>query len=292
MKSLPVLFLLLFLFSSCEKDVNFDLQDNAARLVVDAKIEEGQPPVVILTKSIGYFNTFSPELFNGLFVSNGQVTISNGTLTHTLKPYQMEVSPGLSVSYYTIDSANLQTAFIGELNKTYTLNIVAEGKTYDAVTTIPGHYATLDSMWAKPVNNFEDSLARQLMVTITDPPGRGNYLRYFTALNNTPFLPPLNSVADDQVIDGTTFTLQVDIGIDKNNIPEGDEQYFYRGDTLSLKFCNIDRTTYTFWSTWEFAFQSIGNPFSQPNKIIGNISNGALGVFAGYACRYKTIVVD
>ena len=57
-----------------------------------------------------------------------------------------------------------------------------------------------------------------------------------------------------------------------------------------LKLCNIDRPTYTFWSTWEFAFQSIGNPFAQPNKVIGNISNGALGAFSGYGAFYKTLL--
>ena len=52
------------------------------------------------------------------------------------------------------------------------------------------------------------------------------------------------------------------------------------GDTVTFKFCNIDKATYTFWSSWEFAYQSIGNPFAQPNKVVGNISNGALGAFS------------
>ncbi|MEP7109441.1 MAG: DUF4249 family protein, partial [Ferruginibacter sp.] len=124
------------------------------------------------------------------------------------------------------------------------------------------------------------------------PPGLGNYIRYFTRKNSEPFLPGENSVFDDQVIDNTTYQLQVDPGINRNNPVSFDSNYFKRGDTVTLKLCNIDKPTYTFWSTWEFAFQSIGNPFAQPNKVIGNISNGALGDFYGYAAFYKTLIID
>jgi hypothetical protein len=41
----------------------------------------------------------------------------------------------------------------------------------------------------------------------------------------------------------------------------------------------------------EFAYQSIGNPFASPNKVLGNVSNGALGAFCGYAAFYKTIII-
>jgi hypothetical protein len=65
--------------------------------------------------------------------------------------------------------------------------------------------------------------------------------------------------------------------------------FFHRGDSIIFKFCDIDKATYDFWRTWEFAFQSNGNPFSSPVKVISNISNGALGAFSGYAAQYKPI---
>ena len=106
------------------------------------------------------------------------------------------------------------------------------------------------------------------------------------------YLPGENSVFDDQIIDGTSFNSQIPQGIDRNNKKTGDDNLFTKGDTITLKWCNINRATYNFWNTWEFAFQSIGNPFAQPNKVIGNISNGALGAFIGYAVKYKTIVAQ
>jgi hypothetical protein len=84
--------------------------------------------------------------------------------------------------------------------------------------------------------------------------------------------------------------VQLPQGIDRNDPPKADSNFFHRGDTVTLKFCNIDKATYTFWSTWEFAYQGIGNPFAQPNKVIGNVSNGALGGFFGYAAWYKQVI--
>ena len=121
------------------------------------------------------------------------------------------------------------------------------------------------------------------MTRVTDPPGLGNYIRYFTKINQGPFLPGYNSVYSDEVIDGTTYNAQVDPGVDRNNPPGRGENFFTRGDTVTFKLSNISRSTYRFWNTWEFAQQSIGNPFSQPGKVEGNISNGALGAFCGYA---------
>ncbi|MEO5892359.1 MAG: DUF4249 domain-containing protein [Ferruginibacter sp.] len=283
--------LLLVIFSSCEKDINFNLKNSEDLLVVDANIENDRPPVVVLTKSLDFFSTLDPALLINSFVRNADVTISNGVLTHKLKEYATAVGGGITLYSYSIDSANLATAFLGEFNTSYTLNITAEGKEYTAATTIPALTKKADSLWWKTAPYSDDTNNVVLMVRSTDPPGLGNYIRYFTKKNSDAFLPGENSVFDDQVIDNTTYELQLDPGINRNNSVPFDSNYFRRGDTVTLKLCNIDRATYTFWSTWEFAFQSIGNPFAQPNKVIGNISNGALGDFYGYAAFYKTLII-
>jgi len=278
-------------FSACEKDINFDLKNAEDLLVVDANIENGRPPVVILTKSLDFFTTLDPAVLLNSFVRNAEVTISNGVLTHKLKEYSIHLDNGTIVYTYSIDSANLATAFVGEFNKQYILNISAEGKSYTSSTTIPPLAKKPDSMWWKPATYTDDTNNVILMVKTTDPPGLGNYIRYFTKKNSETFLPGENSVFDDQVIDNSTYELEVDPGTNRNAPIPSDSNFFKRGDTVTLKLCNIDKATYTFWTTWEFAYQSIGNPFAQPNKVIGNISNGALGCFYGYAAFYKTLAI-
>ena len=291
MKQLILLTFACLLFFSCEKNIDFDLKSAEPLLVVDAQIENGQAPTVALSKSLDYFGAISPAILAGSFVHNATVTMSNGTVTHTFKEYNLPLSNGYSIYYYGIDSSNLATAFVGEFAKQYSLTILAEGKTYSSKTTIPALTKLFDSLWTKLPPIGVDTSKRILMARAYDPPGLGNYVRYYTRKNSERFLPGFNSVFNDEVVDGTTYQGQVDPGVDRNSsIPSGDDKLFARGDTISFKLSNIDKASYNFWNTWEFNQQSIGNPFSQPGKVIGNISNGALGAFCGYASQVGTII--
>ena len=291
MNRIYCLILFSFLLGGCEKDINFNLKNADNVLVVDASIENNLPPQVILTKSLNFFSTIDPSLLINSFVHNATVIMSNGTTTHQLKEYAVPAGAGAFVYYYGLDTSNMATAFLGTFNTTYTLKINSEAKEYNAITTIPILAKKPDSLWWKKAPFQEDTDKVVLMIKTTDPPGLGNYIRYFTKTNSKAFLPGDNSVFDDQVIDGTTYQIQVEPGIDRNNPISMDSNFFKRGDTITLKLCNIDRETYKFWSTWEFAYRSIGNPFTQPNKVLGNISNGALGAFYGYAANYQTLIV-
>lgn len=291
MKKIVSAALLLGLITGCEKNINFDLKKAGEVLVVDASIENDKEPMVVLTHSLNFFNTLNPALLLNSFVHDAEVIISNGTLTHKLREYARPLAPGITVFYYGIDSSSLATAFTGKFDTRYTLSINSAGQTYTAATTIPVLAKKPDSLWWKPAQFTDDTNNVVIMVKTTDPPGLGNYVRYFTSKNQQPYLPGENSVFDDQVIDNSTYQLQVDPGINRNDPLPYDSNFFRRGDTVTLKLCNIDRQTYTFWSTWEFAYQSIGNPFAQPNKVLGNISNGALGAFYGYAAFYKTLII-
>lgn len=275
-------------FYSCEKNIDFNLKESEPVLTIDAQIENGMAPVVVLTKTFSYYQKIDAALLANSFVRNAEVRISNGTITHRLKEYVFPLAPGLSAYYYSIDSANLATAFVGELNKSYTLQIISDAKEYTAVTNIPASVNYPDSVWFKPAPQNPDTNKRVMYIKATDPPGRGNYVRYFTKKNNDAYLAGEN-VFDDQVIDGTTYEIQLPQGVNRNNPAKADSNFYKKGDVVTLKFCAINKASYTFWNTWEFAYQSIGNPFAQPNKVIGNISNGALGIFIGYAAGYQTV---
>jgi Domain of unknown function (DUF4249) len=286
-----IVFIGLTALYSCEKDIDFDLKYAEPVLVVDAQIENGQAPTVALNRSLSFFSAVSIEILANSFVHNAEVTMSNGTLTHQLKEYTVPLGNGYSIYYYGIDSSNLATAFIGEFNKQYNLTIKVDGQVYTAKTTIPALTKIFDSLWTKNPPPNVDTSKRLLMTRVIDPPGLGNYVRYFTKKNSERFLPGFNSVFPDEVVDGTTYSGQVDPGVDRNlPQPTGDERFFARGDTITFKLSNIDKATFTFWNTWEFNQQSIGNPFSQPGKVIGNISNGALGAFCGYASKVETVI--
>jgi hypothetical protein len=136
-----------------------------------------------------------------------------------------------------------------------------------------------------------DSGKVAVMVRATDPPGYGDYIRYFTKINNqATYFPSVASVYDDLFIDGTTYDVQIQPGINRN-ADSVDVNFFNRGDTVTFKVSNIDRVTYDFWRTWEYAYSSIGSPFSTPTKILSNIKGNALGYFGGYASQYRTLII-
>lgn len=290
-QSLLTIITSLFFFSSCEKAVDFKLDEVASKIVVEATIENGLAPVVTLSKSQAYFSQIDLSALANSFVRNAEVYVSNGIVTHRLKEYAIPVGPGFNFYYYSNDPANPATAFTGELNKQYSLRIVSEGKEYTATTNIPNITRRIDSLFWKPAPAGNPPEKVAVMVRAYDQPGFGDYVRYFTKRNSEPFYPGLTSVYDDQVIDGSSYEVQVERGVDRNESHPDGYTFFNKGDTVTLKVANIDKATYDFWRTMEYTYASVGNPFSSPTKVVSNIKGGGLGYFGGYAAQYRTIII-
>ena len=282
------LILLCFCFVACEKDIELKLDPSENRLVVDASIENERPPIVFLSKSIDYFSKIKPDILSASFVTNASVTISDGKQEVKLVEETITDTSGNRIIYYTTPRGSL---FVGKLKTTYNLKIQVASNVYTATTTIPEITRRLDSMWWEKLPFSEDPKASRVMLTATDKSGLGDYIRYFTKVNSGPFLPGFTSVFDDDIIDGKTYTIPLDKGFDKNAQFVDSLAYFRRGDTVTLKLCQIDKNTYEFWRTYEFSFQSVGNPFSSPIVIKSNISNNGLGYFGGYAAQYRTLII-
>lgn len=276
---------------SCEKGVTFGLDESEPKLVVEATIETNQPPFVVLSKSQNFFAQITPALLAASFVRNAEVYVSNGILTHRLREYATPLSNGYTFYFYSIDSSNLSTAFVGQTNTQYSLRIVADGKEYTAATKIPVITRRIDSLFSKPAPGSNDPNKAVVMVKATDKQGFGDYIRYFTKRNKEDFYPAFTSVFDDQIIDGTTYELEVERGVDRTKDVPDDYTLFEKGDTVTLKLCQIDKATFDFWRTMEFSYANIGNPFGSPTKVLSNISNGALGYFGGYAPLFRTIII-
>src|SRR3982751_1319778 len=101
--------------ASCEKNVSFALKDEATKLVVEASIENNEPPRVVLSTSLAYFSEISPAILEKSFVHDAEVYISNGTHNHHLTEHSYGQN-GYTFFYYSMDSASPSTAFLGQLN--------------------------------------------------------------------------------------------------------------------------------------------------------------------------------
>jgi hypothetical protein len=284
---------IIFCLFSCEKKIDFPLKEAVPLLSVDASIESDTFPVVILTKSINFFSKVTPEILSSAMVNDAIVEIENSNKTIRLTKQEILFPGNLKYIYYTCDPVNTGQQLRGKVGEKYTLTITWQNKIYTSSTTIPLLRKTVDSLWwAKAPATPDTSTKIILKGLFTDPPFFGDYVRYFTKVNNEPFLPGRNSAFDDLFVNGTRYEIDIPKGVDRNlNEDLLNDQFFRRGDTITVKLSNIDKATYDFWRTTEFSYQSAGNPFSSPVKIMGNISNGALGYFGGYANQFRKIII-
>ncbi len=284
----------LFLFS-CEKEVKFDLGPSAEKVVVEGAIETDVPPYVILTKSFGFFSRIDLKTLNNAFLHDARITISDGSQSFLLREYQVD-NNGTPVYFYSVDSSDINALlFRGRAGRTYQLKIEYGGKTYESATTIP-YAKALDSIWAETPKaeeipkDYPNSML--LFAQYTDPDTLGNRVRYFTKTNQEPFLAPYYSVNDDAIINGSKITIQLSAGFDRmDTIDRETFGYFYKGDTVVIKWSAIDKGVFDFWRTLEFSYAANGNPFASPVHVTSNISNGALGVWAGYSNTFDTLII-
>jgi hypothetical protein len=212
------------------------------------------------------------------------VKVYNGTDTVTLDEVFLDTA-GTSISVYTTFNMT------GEIGKTYSLSVEADGKTISSVTTIPPELP-LDSIWWEPGNVPDNDTFVKLVCRYSDPPEPGQYVRYFTKENSQPFYPGVNSVFEDNFINGTTFDFVLDKGVNRSDTTSFYEGYFQfrRGDTITVKWCAIDQPHFNFWRTLEFELGGQGSPFASPVIIQSNITGG-LGIWGGYSPDYKTLIV-
>ena len=269
---------------SCEKDIDIKLKTTDEKIVVEGAIEQGIPPYVILTKSVGFFAPTDLASYKNSFIKNAIITVSDGTTSVVLDTFNLQ---GFTV-YSTLNSA-----IFGQIGKTYHLEIKALGKVLTATTTIPAPQQ-MNSYYYKDQPGYSNY--GYLWFNQTDPPEYGNAYRIFTQRKgkDARFLPADGSVWDDHLINGLTFDAFIWRGHEPNSTAEEDNsetsQYYQQGDTIYIKFCTIDLPHFDFWESFETAAFNDGNPFAAPTTIRTNIEGGALGVWGGYAVTYDTIV--
>jgi len=284
-----LLFFVFVGFISCEKDIELNLDKTPNQLVIDASIENGRPPVVILSKSLNYFNKINKDSLAASFVHNADVKINNGVKMFKLTEDSIKNTDGFTFYYYTTKPG--PELLLGAIKTSYSLKINVNGASYDASTTIPDFATKIDSTWWEEIPGLKDSNNIRILSKLKDTKGLGDYIRYFTKVNNANFFPGLNSVSADELYDGLSFTTFFEKGVDRNIERSRTNTNFNRGDTVVLKLCNIDKVNFDFWRTLDFGFQSNGNPFSSPVKILSNIQGNGFGYFGGYAAQYKTVVI-
>ena len=309
-----ILFFLFLMLASCETDITLDFPEPETKIVVEGYIENDLPPFISLTTTIPYYGEIDFNALDSYNVNDAFIQVSDGTTSVTLMEFCLDDLPealkpllaellGIAVDSLTGDyayNACLYTvpdiltgtpAFTGVAGKTYSLLIIAGGDTLTSSTKIPD-LVPLDSVFYKPASELDpanDSLVR-LYGIISDPPALGNYYRYFTSRNNQGYYPDFNSVTDDLIFNGQTFEFTLNRALQPGESFDSNTYgYFWKGDTIGLRWTTIDFFSYDFWRTLESDTGSDG-PFSSVTIAATNI-NGGLGIWCGYGTIYYQLIV-
>lgn len=308
MKKLSGILTILFsvmTFISCEREITVNLPKPKEQIVVEGYIENGLPPYVFLTRNSPFFGGIDLNDLSAYFVRGAKVIVSNGTEEVELVEYSSELINllpeeerkqladlfGISLDStgtlpsFSLYSIPLSSTFVGEIGKTYSLYILADGKELTSTTSIPFPVA-FDSLWVLPHPNPDNDTLVRLYGQLKDPDTLGNFYRYFTKRNSGPYVTGFSTVFDDLVINGKSFPIQVPYGIPRSEFDQDFDPntfgYWKKMDTCYVRLAMIDRDHYNFWRTLENERANQGSPFGSFTKVRSNIKGG-LGIWGGYA---------
>ncbi|HKL03437.1 MAG TPA: DUF4249 domain-containing protein [Cryomorphaceae bacterium] len=299
----------IFLVYGCEKNIEIDVPPTAPQIVVEGNIETGQPPIVLLSRTNGFFEPVSAESIAASYISDADVRVNGISLDQVCvsdlpEELRTTVSLALGIPLDQLSALDVcayigfDNTLTGQENTSYKLEVDVDGEYISAVTHIPG-IVQPDSVWFRlwadsPRFGF-------LYSSVTDPDTLNNAYRVFTRRlesqnNDNPadrvFYAPLQSAFIDEFFNGQTAEVTLTRGMPSNSTRPTDqgesEGFFESGDRVILKFCSTDEPTYQFFRTFDAQQGTNGSPFSAPSNIISNI-DGGLGIWAGYAAVYDTL---
>jgi hypothetical protein len=306
---LKLLFILLVL-SSCTKEVQIDIPGYEEQLVVDARIETDGFPIVLLSRSQNIYSPTDLEAYLQSFVADAEVSVSNGTSTVELSLFAISDLPLSSrktiaemlklelneVSFLPIQVfSTTDPSIMGEVGKTYTLNIIEQGKTYTGETTLLLPTPLVNLYWKADDINPEFGMC---MARLADPVYEYNAFKWeakriklndqgqpydvIFRSSNDPFF-------DDEYFNGLTFEFDTRYPERDTTYPENYRRHYKLGDTVVIKMSRVDRNVYDFFNKKDAQLGSSGNPFSTPVNVPSNITGGALGIWAGISPWYDTL---
>jgi len=254
----------LLIITSCTKEINLQLDSAAGELVIEANLTNvNGPQYVTLTNNVPFTNTNTYPPVTGATVTLKDQSGKNYTLTEGPK------------GTYSVNP------LVGTAGNTYTLNVVSNGQTYAANSTMPAT-VVLDSVTSK--NNVINTgnngkIKKTISVYYQDPAGISNQYRFVMTVNGV----QVKSIFayDDGFTDGryvSSDLRQTDIDV-------------YAGDTVTVEMQCIDKSIYTYWYTLMREQGQNGGGTVAPSNPPTNITPAALGYFSAHTTQSKTIIV-
>jgi len=182
----------------------------------------------------------------------------------------------------------VSTRMVGEIGKEYLLTVEFDGEKVFARTTIPNP-VLLEEIKFKP-ENHSDNLGSIGISFIDQKETKDYYFIMSKTLNkDNKFKPVLFPDFSDDSFNGKRVEISLLKGAE-DPAWINDEVYYEKGDTILVKFCTIDKSSFDFWNSFLKEIKNTSNPFSSTNaRVKSNVTNG-LGIWCGYGSTYYQVI--
>lgn len=235
------------LLASCEDIINPDLREADPVLVIDAWINNKvEDQIVRLTLSEPYLSDEVPSGVSGATVT---VTYDGGTLDF------MEDGDEPGVYRWTTDEATSEEVF-GETGRAYTLTVVVDGQTFEAVSRINRTVAIDSITFELDDSPFYPENSYLAQFWAREPVGTGDTYWIRPYKNGIPLSKPSEiNIAYDAgfspggSFDGITFIPPIR-EVNPNDVDEDDQPLspYVIGDSLYVEIHSITYESFTFLS--------------------------------------------
>jgi len=283
-----------FFFCGCQKEIEVELPDYDRKIVIEGRIENGSPAMVIVSRSVPYFDHINLEtLMNDVFIRDAVVTISCDGVSEQLQFAPCADSP----IYFAYVGRNI----IGEPGKRYDLRVEIGDTVYTSSTTIC-QPISLDSVWLAFAN--EQDTTPTTRIQLSDRPETHDYYMfqikvYGKRLHDRLWVTSFPVAFDDATFNGQTVNYEIlranPSSLFEPNMTDAEKDEFYRmtyrkGDTIFMKTSILDYEGFLYWSAMTYEISVGQNPFMSPAPVPCNIKGeNVIGNWCGFASTIDTI---
>ena len=265
-RKLPYILAISIIAVSCTKEIDIDVNSSDPQIVVEANLDNENPISIKLTESVNFDddNTY-PAVEDAIIVLTDNLGNSE-TLT--------EISPG---NY-------LGSSVTGNINSTYTLSILANGKELSSVCTIPNQIA-FDSLIVNAVTGGGGGgpgggggSSHDIIVEYFDPVNEGNFYRFVEYKNG-------------QYVNAFIFDDRLSNGIKNSNTLQSFNRTYKSGDTLKIEMQCISKEVYEYYRSFGNLFGGPTNA-STPANPYTNMQGTKLGYFSAHTNQQKDFIIQ
>ena len=273
MRRFAIATLLTLLLSGCIKATNSDDAFHYS-LVMDGRIEQGRGAVVMLSQSMPYREVYDEDTFRDVVIRWAKVTlIHNG---------EEEVLVGRKHEDYPTKYIYNSSKITGEVGESYTIKVEYSNRVWEATSTIVEPIELHD---IEVIAKDEDSYTIEATLPATNYP-----CSIDCSIGNSQYFAPtlLGSYAPSHTPRRIVINRPME-----NLIRDDHDIHFHSGEIVRLRVNALTEFAYSYWRKWEDNFLNSVNPiFPSTSNLPTNLTNGGLGIWAGYATNYYRVDIS